>query len=90
MMHLLHLTLAHPVGRRADPAAGKRRFQRRREMKRMREEIVAQEHGRLVAPLGVDRRCMPADHRFVEHVVVHERGGVNHLDHRREHGVVLR
>ena len=55
----------------------------------MREEIVAQQDGRLVAPFGIDRGGMPADHGLVEDVVVHQRGRVDHLDDRRQHGVIL-
>ena len=59
-------------------------------MKRVREQIVAQQNGRLVAPFGVDRGGVPANHRFVEDVVVHQRGRVDHLDHGRQHGMILR
>ena len=86
-MHLLHLALADEVGRAADPAAGERRFERGGQVEGVGEEVVAQQDGRLVAPLGVDRRGVAADHGLVEDVVVDERGRVDHLDDRRQHRV---
>ena len=53
-------------------------------MKGVGEEVVAQQDGGLVAPLGVDRGGMAPDHGLVEDVVVDERGRVNHLDDRRQ------
>ena len=48
------------------------------------EEVVAQQDGGLVAPLGVDRGGVAADQCLVEDVVVDERGRVDHLDDRRQ------
>ncbi len=90
MMDLLHLPLADQVGRPADPAAGQGRFERGGQVEGVGEEIVAQQDGRLVAPLGVDRGGVAADHRLIEDVVVHERRRVDHLDDRRQHRVRAR
>ena len=46
------------------------------------EQVIAQQDGRLVPPLGVDRRGVAADERLVEDVVVDQRRRVDHLDHR--------
>jgi hypothetical protein len=53
------------------------------------EEHVAEEDADLVPPPGVDRGNVPPQFRLVEHVVVNERRGVDHLDRGRE-GVVRR
>ena len=87
MVDLLHLPFADLVGRVADPAAGPGRFERGRQVEGMGKEIVAQQHRRLVAPLGVDGGGMPPDHRLIENVVVHERRRVDHLDDRRQNGM---
>ncbi len=90
MVDLLHLPLADLVGRAADPAAGQRRLERRRQVEGVGEEVIAQQDRRLVSPLGVDRRGMAADHRLVEHVVVNQRRRVDHLDHRCQDRMALR
>ena len=72
----------------ADPAAGQGRLQRGGQVEGVGEQVVAHQDGRLVAPLGVDRRGVAADHRLVEDVVVDERRGVDHLDDRRQDRVV--
>src|SRR5439155_27157946 len=46
----------------------------------LREQIVAEEDRRLVAPHVVERLHLPPQERFVEDVVVHQRRGVEHLD----------
>ena len=46
----------------------------------MADQVIAQQHGGLVAAEVVDRRALAAKLGFVEHVVVHERGHVDHLD----------
>ena len=51
----------------------------------MADQVVAQQHGRLVAAEVVDRRALAAKLGLVEHVVVHERGHVDHLDDGGEH-----
>ena len=56
-------------------------------MEGVREQVVAQQHGRLIPPLGIDRGRMPADQRLVEDIVMNEGRGVDHLDDRREHRV---
>ena len=87
VVDLLHLPLADLVGRVADPSAGAGGVERGRQVEGVGEEVVAQQDGGLVAPLGVDRGGVPADHRLVEDVVVHQGRGVDHLDDRREHAV---
>ncbi len=89
MVDLLHFPLADLVGRVADPAAGAGRVERGGQVEGVGEEIVAQQDGRLVAPLGIDGGGMPPDHGLIEHVVMHERGRVDHLHDGRQHGVGL-
>ena len=80
MMNLLEFAFADHVRCAADPAAGERGLERGGEMKRMREEIIAHQNRRLVSPLGVDGRGVPADEGFVENIIMNKRGGVNHFD----------
>ena len=53
----------------------------------MGKKKIAEQNGRLVAPFGVDRCRMAPDHRFIEDIVVYERGCVDHLDHGRQYGM---
>ena len=48
------------------------------------EEIVAEQDRRLRAPFGVDRPAMASGARLVQDIVVDQRGGVDHLDRRRQ------
>ena len=57
-------------------------------MKGVCEQIVPQQDRSFVAPFGIDGGGVPPDHSLIEHVVVHERGGMNHFDHRGEYGIV--
>ena len=50
----------------------------------MREQTVAEQHGNLIAPVRRKRRLLPAQYRFIHHVVVRERGQMNHLDDDRD------
>ena len=49
------------------------------EPRRLREQKVADEHGDARAVQRVDRRLAAPHAAVVEHVVVHEAGGVDHL-----------
>jgi hypothetical protein len=49
------------------------------------EEEIADEHTGFVVAGGVDRFAMPPQTGLVQHVVVHQRGRVNHLDHGGQH-----
>ena len=46
----------------------------------MRDQVVAQQDGRLIALEVIDGRAAATQLRLVEHVVVNERGHVYHLD----------
>src|SRR5262249_9170695 len=77
---LLQLADADAVGRRADDPAGGGVAGRAGQVEGVREQEVTQEDADLVAPAGVDGGDVAADAGAVEHVVVDERGGVDHLD----------
>ena len=52
-------------------------------LKGLHVEPVACEHGGVVSPHHVDRRAAAAGFREIYHVVMNQRGGVDHLYHRR-------
>ena len=87
---LPQLAGADDVGRAADRLAGERRLQRAGQVEGVREQEVADQHAGFVVAAGVDRFAMPAQAGFVQHVVVHQRGGVDHFDHGGQHDVVAR
>lgn len=87
VVDLLEFPLADAVGGGADPAAGEGGFERGGEVEGVGEEVVAEEDGGLVSPLGVDGGRVPADDGLVEDVVMHEGGRVDHLDDGGEDGV---
>ena len=51
------------------------------------EQVVAQEDGGFIAPLGVHGGGVPADNGLIEDVVVDEGGRVDHLDDGGQDGV---
>jgi len=53
------------------------------------EQEVAEEHGDLIVPALIDARNAAPHARAVEHVVVHERREVDHLDDRRDRGMLV-
>src|SRR5262249_37072050 len=74
------------VGRLADQPAGLR-VNGAGQVEGVGEQVVAQQDARLVAPAGVDGADVAADGGVVQNVVVHQGGGVDHLDDRPEGGV---
>lgn len=58
-------------------------------MERVREQVIAEEHARFVVPAGVHRGDVASRFGFVEHVVMHESGRVNHFDHGAEHAMCV-
>ena len=69
-------------------ATGKHVVQRTRQAEGPGEKIIAQEHAGFVVPTGIDRVEMAAHGRLVQHVVVDQRGRVDHLHGRRQEDVV--
>ena len=55
-----------------------------RHLEGLHVEPVARQHRSMVAPLHVGRGPPAARARIVDHVVVHQRGGMDHLDHRAQ------
>ena len=51
------------------------------------DQIVAQQDGRLVAAEVIDRSALSPELGFIEHIVVDERGHVDHLDDGGDDGV---
>jgi hypothetical protein len=58
-------------------------------MEGVRDQVVAEHHGHLVAAQAVHGEALAAHLRVVEHVVVHERRHVDHLAGGRDHHVPL-
>jgi hypothetical protein len=52
------------------------------DLERLHVEPIAREHAGMVAPLHVGRGTPAARLRRVNHVVMHQRRGVNHFHHR--------
>ena len=46
----------------------------------MADQVIPQQHGRLVAAQVVDRRPLAAQFRLIQHIIMHQRRHVNHLD----------
>ena len=69
---------------RAISAAGELRVEAGAQVVAVADQVVAEQHGRLVAAEVVDRRALAAQLGLVQHVVVHERGHVDHLDDGRD------
>ena len=53
-------------------------------MEGVRDEVVAQHDRRLVVVQPIDRLAPASVVRFVEDIVMHQSGHVDHLEHRRE------
>ena len=86
-MDLEKLALADLVGRAADDARGKLGIEAGTEMEAVADEVIAEEHRRLVPAEVVDGGPLAAKLGFVQHVVVNERGHVDHLDDGRQNDV---
>ena len=86
--YLAKLPLAHDPRGIADRARYVDIGKRRGHANRSGEEVIAQEHARLVAPSGIDRLQMAAEIRLVQHVVVDQRRRVDQLQDRRRHEVI--
>ena len=56
----------------------------------MADEIIAQQHGGLVAAKVIDGSALAAQLGFIEDIIVHQRGHVDHLDDGGNDGVSLR
>ena len=85
---LHHLAFAHGDGGLADDAGGVLRLEAAAEVEGVAVEEIAHEDGVLVAPEAVDGGGAAADVGLVEDVVVDERGEVDELDDRSQHGVL--
>src|SRR5690606_11357866 len=80
VVQLQQFALADGVGRGGNLAADLRQVQRRAQVVRVGNQVVAQHHGRLVAAEAVDGSAAAAEVGLVEDVVVDQRGHVDHLD----------
>ncbi len=78
---LPQLAGADDIGRPADGLAGEGRLQRAGQGKGVREQKIADQDTGFVVAAGVDRFAMAADGGLVQHVVVDQRGGVDHFHH---------
>jgi len=90
IVDLAEFTLAHRLARLADSPASERVVQGAGHANRKGKQIVAQQNTRFVVPTGVDRVQVPPQSRLVQHVVMDERGRMNHLDHRSQSRVFRR
>ena len=87
---LAKFAFAHDPAGIVQFATGEHVFQGTGQAEGPGEKIVAQEHAGFVVPAGVDRVEMAAHGRLVQHVVMDERGRVDHLHGRRQEDVVRR
>ena len=51
-----------------------------RQLQRLREQAVAEQHGDFIAPIRREGELAAPDFRLVHHVVMHQRGQMHHLD----------
>lgn len=86
---LTQLPLAHDVRRLANRLAGVRRTQRARQIEGMSEQVVTQEHAGFIAPTGVYRVEMPAHAGLIEHIVMDQRGRMDHFHDGCQHQVFV-
>ena len=84
LQSLTQFAFADPVRRLTDQPAGAGVVQRAGQVEGVREQVVAEQHGVVNAPAGVDRADVPAHGGAVEDVVVDQRGRVDHLHHGAE------
>ena len=86
---LIQLAFDHPQRDVAQQPHDVERVVRQRQRHRLDVEIVAEQHGDVVAPPRVHGQAAAPQLGVVDDVVVDERGGVDELDDRRvEHGAV--
>ena len=78
---LPQLAGTNDVGRPADRLAGVGRSQRAGQGEGVGEQKVAHQDAGFVVVAGVDRFAVAAELGFVQHVVVDQRGRVDHFDH---------
>ena len=69
-MDLMHLSLADPVRRAADPAARQSRIERGRQVECVGKKVISEQDSRLVSPFGVDRGGVAADHRLIKNIIM--------------------
>lgn len=81
VVDLQKLAFADLIGGAADKTRGELRIEAGTKMKAVADEIIAQKDGGLVAAKMVDRRALAPKFSLIEHIIVHKRGHVNHLDH---------
>jgi hypothetical protein len=80
VVDLQQLAFADLVCRPRDDAAGELRVEAGAEMVAVADQVIAQQHGGLVAAQVVDRRALAAQLGFVQYIVVNQRRHVDHLD----------
>jgi hypothetical protein len=86
MLRLQDFTGANGVRGRRHRAADFRRWKIRRQLQRLREEAIAEQHRDFIAPIRRERGPAAPDFGFVYHVVVNERGQMHQFDDdRRRH-----
>ena len=60
------------------------------QLQRVREQTIAEQNGNLIAPVRRQRGPLPAQQRFIHHIVMNKRGQVHHFDdHRHRDKVVV-
>ena len=87
LLRLQNFTGTHRVRRQRHRAANFRRRIARRQLQRLRKQAVAEQHRDFIAPFRRHRWAAAPDFRLIHHVVVDERGEVNHLDDDRRRDV---
>ena len=89
LRELIQLTFDHPQRHVAEQPDDLQRILRQRHRHRLDVEVVAEQHGDVVAPARVHGKPAAPEIGAIDDVVVDERRGVDELDHRRvEDGAV--
>ncbi len=56
-------------------------------MESVGKEVITQQYGRFVTPLGIDRGGVATDHGLIQDIVVNQSGRVDHLHDRGQDGM---
>src|SRR5262249_49844172 len=87
---LPQLAFADTIRRRADDLAGLNVAQRRRQVESVREQVITEQDAVVIAPARVGGGDMAACAGLIQHIVMHERRGMNQFDDGRQNWMLRR
>ena len=88
-LDLRQLPFTDDVCRTADAATGVSCLKAAGEVKRVREQVITEQHAGFVIPAGIHGCHMASGFSVVQHVIMNERRQVNHLNDSTQNFVIL-